>query len=240
MGAAGEGVVKALLPVAGRPLVAWLLDMLGPRVTDVCFVVPPGPDLEERFRDATGRMEAIRSVSFVVQPVPLGVGEAVLRAEESVCGPFVVVMGDGYFSHSLAPSLEAWKQSDADGAVLVELPSARVVEPSGWVRMDGNRVRACFKAVWRRSADWRLAGMAVLPESVFTLEGPAPSPDTGEVELEQLILGLIHQGVTFRALPYEHWRSNVNRSTNLDLIERRIANLAATGRLARQDERSGS
>ena len=61
---------KALLKLAGRPIVDWLLQRLGSTVTDVCLVVD---DLQGPIRQAIGDQRYGIRIHYVLQPAPLGV-----------------------------------------------------------------------------------------------------------------------------------------------------------------------
>jgi bifunctional UDP-N-acetylglucosamine pyrophosphorylase / glucosamine-1-phosphate N-acetyltransferase len=83
---------KILFPVAGRPVLAWLLDALLPVARSVVFVLSPAgrpvvePELE---RWLPGRYQV------VVQQEPTGMGDAVELARGAVSTPYlVVVWGD--------------------------------------------------------------------------------------------------------------------------------------------------
>jgi len=88
----GSDHPKILYPVAGRPLVAWLLDFLGPNCSRLVFVLSPGGREEvgkylERL--IPGRYE------IVIQDVPRGMGDAVELALPSVgTQHLVIVWGD--------------------------------------------------------------------------------------------------------------------------------------------------
>ncbi|MDP2480396.1 MAG: NTP transferase domain-containing protein [Candidatus Palauibacterales bacterium] len=233
---------KALLDAGGRPLLAWLLAGLGASVTDVCVVVDPAHAREATFREALSPHLGDRRLHFASQSEPRGVGDAVLRARELVRGPFLVVMGDGYYAAPLGPMLEGWDRYGDDGAVLVESRRNGGTEPVGWVRAEAGRVREIFKSISPGRADLRLAGAAILPASALSLEAPDLSPRTGELELEQLIAGSVEGGAVFRVLRYSGWRRNVNHPKDLDRIRRRLARRAAVRQPdpERPDESNGS
>ena len=88
----GSDKPKILYPVAGKPILAWLLDFLAPNCSRIVFVLSPGgrqfvePELE---RLIPGRFET------VIQEVPLGMGDAVQVALPAVHTPNVaLVWGD--------------------------------------------------------------------------------------------------------------------------------------------------
>src|SRR5437868_5941405 len=65
---------KILYPIAGRPLVAWLLDFLEPNCSRIVFVLSPSG--AEEVRPELDRLIAGR-YEIVIQEVPRGMGEAV-------------------------------------------------------------------------------------------------------------------------------------------------------------------
>jgi bifunctional UDP-N-acetylglucosamine pyrophosphorylase/glucosamine-1-phosphate N-acetyltransferase len=85
----GSDRPKILYPVAGRPLIEWLLDFLEPNCSRIVFVLSPGgraevrPELE---RLIPGRYD------IVVQEVPRGMGDAVELALAGVGTEHVVVV----------------------------------------------------------------------------------------------------------------------------------------------------
>jgi bifunctional UDP-N-acetylglucosamine pyrophosphorylase/glucosamine-1-phosphate N-acetyltransferase len=88
----GSDRPKILYPVAGRPLIEWLLDFLEPNCSRLVFVLSPGgvaavqPELE---RLIPARYE------IVIQEAPMGMGDAVERALPAVGTPHcVIVWGD--------------------------------------------------------------------------------------------------------------------------------------------------
>jgi bifunctional UDP-N-acetylglucosamine pyrophosphorylase/glucosamine-1-phosphate N-acetyltransferase len=83
---------KILFPVAGRPILDWLLDFLEPNCASLVFVVSPegapeiGSELAQRI---PGRFQV------VIQNTPTGMGDAVALALPSVRTPYAaVVWGD--------------------------------------------------------------------------------------------------------------------------------------------------
>ena len=83
---------KILYPVAGRPILDWLLDFLLPNCARFVFVLSPegvpdvAPELEQRL---PGRYK------IVVQETPTGMGDAVALALPAVRTPYVaIIWGD--------------------------------------------------------------------------------------------------------------------------------------------------
>lgn len=84
----GADVPKALYPIAGRPLLDWLLDALEGVCKRTTLVLAPGADAVARhLRDRLGV-----AASVVVQPEPTGMADAILLAAEAVSTPDVLVL----------------------------------------------------------------------------------------------------------------------------------------------------
>lgn len=87
-------VPKALLAVAGQPILGHILDQVAAAKPEkVVLVVSPGPQ-GERLREY-GRSRADLRVECVVQDHPLGLGHAVAQARDAVGdAPVLIMLGD--------------------------------------------------------------------------------------------------------------------------------------------------
>lgn len=219
-----RGRPKALLEVGDRSILDWLLCRLAAAVTDVCLVVD---DLESKIPRTMGRERHGVQLHYALQPAPLGVGDAVLRAASHVTGPFVVVMGDVFYDRPLDSYVRAWRRSGADGAVLVEALCERPAHPVGLAEVQGGFVSAIEKAAFTGQARYGVCGMAILPEVVFEAAGTLRPAPRGEVELEDIIGWLIREReARFLALPYHGWRRNINTPVDLALVRAKHASQA--------------
>jgi dTDP-glucose pyrophosphorylase len=205
--------------LAGRPIVDWLFQRLGSAVTDVCVVVD---DLHGPIRRTVGdRRRGVR-IHYALQPDPLGVGDAVLRARGQVHGTFLVVMGDVYYDEPLGPYIDSWRRSGAEGAVLVEPPGEPSADPVGLVWSSGHRVVRIAKEPFTRQVAWRVAGMFAFPEEAFEVMGELSPAAGGELEIEDVVGCMIEFSFEFVRLPYRGWRRNINRPRDLSVVERRV------------------
>jgi bifunctional N-acetylglucosamine-1-phosphate-uridyltransferase/glucosamine-1-phosphate-acetyltransferase GlmU-like protein len=88
----GYDLPKILYPVAGRPVLEWLLDFLEPNCSRLVFVLSPdgaAPVRRELDRLVAGRYDV------AIQATPKGMGDAVERALPAVKTPHVaIVWGD--------------------------------------------------------------------------------------------------------------------------------------------------
>ena len=136
------GVPKALLPVAGRPVIQQIVDELAAcGIERVVLVTARGQagfaahfaGAREAAREAARAEGAARAggpdatapeIVFVEQPEPLGLGDAILRAAPALDGPFVIALGDALLGRG-APArvverLVAAVEGGAQAAIAVE------------------------------------------------------------------------------------------------------------------------
>ena len=85
---------KHLLPVNGRPLLEWSLEMLRGLVDEVILVVSEDGDIRDHF----GAEFKGLKLSYVVQEEQLGTGHALWCARGLIKGRFLVMNGDDLYS----------------------------------------------------------------------------------------------------------------------------------------------
>jgi UTP--glucose-1-phosphate uridylyltransferase len=133
------GVPKGLLPVAGRPVVRHIVDELAACAIERVVLVTGGgrEGFEAQFANDAGP-----EIVFAEQPRPLGLGDAILRAESHLDGPFAIALGDALLGRGTEPArvldrLAAAVEGGASAAVAVEevapVDTARygIVVPAG-------------------------------------------------------------------------------------------------------------
>jgi UTP--glucose-1-phosphate uridylyltransferase len=116
------GVPKGLLPVAGRPVVRHIVDELAACAIERVVLVTGGgrEGFEAQFANDVGP-----EIVFAEQPRPLGLGDAILRAESHLDGPFAIALGDALLGRGTEPArvldrLAAAVEGGASAAVAVE------------------------------------------------------------------------------------------------------------------------
>ena len=205
--AAGRGtrmhseVPKVLFPIAGRPLLAWVLDAVaGVSPNEILVVVGHGAD------QVTALLPA--GVRAVVQEPQLGTGHAVmaaLAAMGEVAGDTVLVVpGD---TPLLRPETLRALVAALPGATAALL-TARMPDPAGYgrVRREGDRV---LGIVEDRDANSEQRAIDEVAVSTYVFEGAAlagaldglaPDNDQGEYYLTDAI-GLLAAVGTVRGVP---------------------------------------
>jgi bifunctional UDP-N-acetylglucosamine pyrophosphorylase/glucosamine-1-phosphate N-acetyltransferase len=151
--AAGQGtrmksdLAKVLHPMAGRPLLAWVLDALDTLGPDRVLVVV-GHQRErvmERFAD--------RGLEWVIQAEQRGTGHAVMMAApalEGFAGTLLVVCGDTPLLG--AATLDGLLEQHARSGAAVTVLSMRLPDPGGYGRIVRDAAGALSAIVEQRDA----------------------------------------------------------------------------------------
>ena len=206
--AAGEGTrlrpltwacPKQLLPLAGRPVVFYVIQKIAEAgIDDIGMVV--SPNREEEFRKVVGDGSKWGvKIDYVVQPKPLGLAHAVKVSHSFInSSPFLLFLGDNLLEVEVAPLLSEFKNSACDALILLkEVSDARAF---GVAELDdqGKIVHVEEKPKKPRS-NLALVGVYLFSEAVWEIiEGLQPSP-RGELEITDAIQGLINRGREVRS-----------------------------------------
>jgi len=197
---------KHLLPIAGRPMISFLISALaGARIKDLSIVVGFKGDLmQSALGDGT---KYGVNIEFLRQPKWTGTASALNVARESMGdGPFLAVYGDLLASQS---SIEAVLEKSRECSKVMGV--ARVASQSqyGVVGLRGDKVtRIQEKPAGRLSGEgWINAGIYVLDEDIFrSIKGTGRSARS-EYELTSSLQRLIDEGkeVKAAAISREEW-----------------------------------
>ncbi len=248
--AAADRGLKTLVPIRGRPFLAYVLDELAAAgFEEACLVVGPG----ERTVDggpgpARGEGDPVRAAAvaldaplrlrFAVQAEPRGGADAVL-ASEPVVGesPFVVINADNLYPAGVlralrelaGPGLAAF-----DREVLIResnIPPERVAAFALIEERDGLLVRIIEKPPADVAA--RMTGAAVSmtawrfdPDIFAACRNVEPSP-RGELELPDAVALAMSRGTRFRVVPVRAGVLDISRREDIPALERVLA--GATG-----------
>lgn len=193
---------KPLLAVAGKPILAHILDRVaGARPERVVLVVGPGSH-GDRLRDyAAGRTDL--RIDCVVQEEPLGLGHAVLQARGLVgSAPILVVLGD----------------------TIVEAPLDRLTGGGSWIgvkevddprrfgvaTVEGGRITALVEKPENPVSHWAVVGLYAIANSRLLFESleaveKGGVRTRGEIQLTDALQRMIQAGEELRPFPVEGW-----------------------------------
>ena len=240
-----KSVPKELLPILDKPMLQYVVEEAAEAGIERVIVVTSrgkesiagyfqaNPELEKRLADsgATGLAGKVRAaaelaqVSFVIQEQPLGLGHAVLTAEEAVAGePFVVILPDDIIAHSpgvVAQMLEVY-ESTGGGVV--------AVEPMPWERVHnygvvdatpvGDRVHQIHGLVEKPTrqeapSNLTIVGRYILPPEIFDDLRRTPPGTNGEIQLTDALLLLLEHHELYA---YEFLGTRYDGGTPLGLL----------------------
>jgi len=238
---AADAGLKALMPIAGRPFLDYVLSSLADAgLRHVGVAVAPDHDaIAAHYR--THPPARVR-LDFVVQPEPRGTADAVLAAESWTEGrPFLVMNGDNLYP----------VRALADLASLDE-PGLPAFEADDLVRSSNipeDRIRAF--ALIEVDADGYLTGIVEKPapragppaasasrrqslvsmncwrfdRRIFDACRGVPRSARGEYELPEAVGFAVRSGVRLRAIPAVGPVLDLSRRADAADVERRLAGL---------------
>jgi dTDP-glucose pyrophosphorylase len=233
---AADSGLKALLPMAGRPFLDYVLSSLADAgIVDVGLVVAPDHEQLERYYRAARPPERL-GIDFVVQDAPRGTADAVAAGERWSSGdPFLVMNADNLYPSAVLRRLCAL---DEPG-----LPLFRRTNLVRTSNIPDERVRAF--ALLTVDATGYLSGIVEKPdEEQFAAAGPAaavsmncwrfdhrifdfcrevPLSARGELELPHAVAIAIAAGVRFRTVPARGPVLDLSTRGDAREVERRLA-----------------
>ena len=221
---------KALLPVAGKPILAHIMDDLTAAGIDgfVLIVGYHGDAVREWF----GRERPELDITFVEQTERLGLGHAVWTAREALGGEeFFCILGDTILKADYATLLAAEHSMIA----VREVDDPRRF---GVVDMDGDRVRRFVE-----KPDVPPSNLAIVGAYLFRAPGElwraldrivtGDLRTRGEYQLTDALQLMVEAGVPFTTVPVTDWydcgKQDTWLQTNRVLLERQPAQASRAG-----------
>jgi UDP-N-acetylglucosamine diphosphorylase / glucose-1-phosphate thymidylyltransferase / UDP-N-acetylgalactosamine diphosphorylase / glucosamine-1-phosphate N-acetyltransferase / galactosamine-1-phosphate N-acetyltransferase len=224
--AAGEGVrvrpltrsrPKAMIPVANRPIIEYVIDALIKNgIRDIVVVVGYRKEQVTRFLNGLDV-----PIEVVVQEKQLGTAHALQCAESKIKGDFLVLPGDNYIDPQSIARIR-----DTSNAILVkEHPS-----PSnfGVVLLKNGLVTDIVEKPEHSPSFMVSTGIYSLQKSFFShIRGP---------DITDAISGMIRAGVHIHAVPADDWQDAIFAWDLLKMNRRLLKNLpmAKEGTASRQ------
>lgn len=161
-----ETIPKPLLPIAGRPIVQWTLDLLHTYAFKK-VVLAIGYKAEQIERHFGQRYKGMRLV-YSVEKEALGTGGPLRLAQEHLGDTFLVINGDNV----LEIDLNAMHKFHAKAGVLGTIALTEVEDPSpfGVVVLEGDKIKTFVEKPSRENAPSRLinAGVYVLEPEILS------------------------------------------------------------------------
>lgn len=195
-------VPKALVHVAGKPVLGHILDALLPAgVDEVVLIIG---HLGEKVVEYVRHHYDVR-VHFAYQKELKGLGHAIHMARELVnpLDPVLIVLGDTIFSADLSPVVGAGQS--AIGVMPVPNPSS-----FGVVELDGDRIRRLVEKPTNPPTNLAVVGVYYLRQAgpLFGCLDELIEKDIktrGEYQLTDALQMLIERGTTIHTFPIDEW-----------------------------------
>lgn len=223
---------KPIVPIVGRPFLAYTLDMLRrARVLDVTLSLSYQPQkIEDLFGD--GSRHGVR-LRYIVESQPLGTAGAVRNAREHIETRAVVLNGDILTDVDLGAVLEAHHATGAEATIVL----AQVENPRAFGVVETDETGRVTRFVEKPAAD-RVppsntvnAGIYILEPQVFTYMSSSES-----VSFEyDLFPSLVENGVCVRSYVAGGYWSDIGTPSrylraNLDALAGRLGDGAVPPR----------
>ena len=195
-------VPKALLAVAGKPILGQILDQVAQVAPDrVVLVIAPGPQ-GERIREYARNRTDLR-LECVVQEQPLGLGHAVAQARDAVGdAPVLIVLGDTIVQAAFGSLVEGGSRI---GVHEVEDPRR-----FGVAVLREGRIASLEEKPERPPSNLALVGLYFIRNAPLLFrcldELVASGQRTrGEIQLTDALQRMIAAGEELRPFPVEGW-----------------------------------
>lgn len=184
---------KPMLPVAGAPILEYVLQEVSPHVEEFVLVTGYAGDV---VRDYFGEDYCETPIKYVPQEEPHGTAHAIERAEPYVDDRFLAINGDIIFEEPVIDTLR-----DKSGFGLAIQP---VSDPSqyGIVRQEDGRVTAIHEKPNNPSSNLANLGIYSLTPDIFDHIESIESSKRGEFELTDALTRVSADGKTISAVEY--------------------------------------
>jgi glucose-1-phosphate thymidylyltransferase len=218
---------KPLIPVAGKPIIAFILDqLLAVGIQEFVFVIGY---LGEKIEEYVEQHYPHVKTTFVHQPERMGLGHAVLLAEEAISGSdeVFIVLGDTIFDTDLKAMLEM--PESCIGLKKVDDPrkfGVAELDEAGFVRtlVEKPKIPKSNLAI---VGLYKIKEVPALMEAIkYNIRHNIRTVD--EFQLTDALMRMVEQGVKIKSFPVNNWfdcgRKEILLETNAMLLKR-----AATG-----------
>lgn len=214
---------KALIPIAGKPIIAHIIDsLIKEGINEFVFIIGYMGDKIENYISST--YPNIK-VDYVIQTTGRGTGHAIYLAKEFIKGhgEILIVLGDTIVDVSLKPVLDS--DMSMLGVKKVDDPRLFGVAEIG---ADGYIKRMVEKPSIPKS-NLALVGMYKIKESDKLIEALEYNIDNkitnqNEYQLTDALMRMVEQGVKFKAFDVDNWfdcgKKEILLDTNSILLKR--------------------
>jgi bifunctional UDP-N-acetylglucosamine pyrophosphorylase/glucosamine-1-phosphate N-acetyltransferase len=192
-----ENIPKPMLPVAGKPLLEWMIDRV--KEADIKDILIVTNYLEEQIKDyfIDGSNHEV-NISYRTQEKTLGTANAFYQAYEWVGkNSFVALYGDHYLSEG---TLKKIKKTHREGEATIA--ALKVNDPSqyGAFKIEEDRIIKVVEKPpkGKEPSNFANVGIYIFPPEVFWHIEETPKSPRGEYEITDTMQRMINSGLTHR------------------------------------------
>jgi glucose-1-phosphate thymidylyltransferase len=207
---------KALVRVAGRPLLTHAFDTLAPHVEGYVVVVGY---LGDHIRDHYGDAYDGRPITYVDQQSRRGLAHAVGQAEAAVDGSFLQLNGDNVLDGNLGDVVRTHRRTDADATLLVEAVTRERAKRGGVVRIENDEMVGLVEKPDDPPTTLATTGCFAFSPRIFDACRAIDPSERGEYELPDAIEWLLETGGRVETVELDGWRANVNTEADIHRAE---------------------
>jgi mannose-1-phosphate guanylyltransferase / phosphomannomutase len=215
---------KPMLPVANRPLMEHIVELLGRHgFTDIVVTVQ---FLSSLIRNYFGDGSDLGlSVSYSTEDVPLGTAGSVLNAQDLLSGPFLVISGDALTDCDLSAAVSFHRQRGAAATLVLKSMEDPLEFGIVMTAEDGRIERFLEKPTWGQVfSDTVNTGLYVIEPEVLDLIPPDQTFDfSSEVFPMMLDKGLPLFGYVTDAYWTDIGTTDAYLAAHHDLLSRKVA-----------------
>jgi len=206
---------KQLLPIANRPILAYVFDHLyAAKIKEVGVIVSPEshPAIKEFLGDGTVWDTRIQ---YLLQEEPLGLAHAVKVARQFLGDdPFVMYLGDNLLQDGVLPLLNLFQSERVDALIMLK----RVANPTAFgvaVLDSQGRVGRLIEKPRDPPSDLALVGVYLFSPRIHQVIDTLKPSWRGELEITDAIQELIESGARVKPVIADGWWLDTGKKDDL-------------------------
>ena len=212
---------KALVEIDGRPILSHCFgSLLDAGIEELIVVVGYR---KEALIDHYGDSYEGVPITYAHQPEPIGLADAVSRAEPHVEDSFVVLNGDNVLHADLQSPIDRFRADDPAALLVTERASTEEARTTGVVETDANGdVVELLEKPDEPPTNLVTTGFYAFAPAIFRACRRIEPSDRGEYELADAINRLIERGTRVESVRLCGERVNVNTPVDVERAERLV------------------
>lgn len=209
---------KALIPVAGRPMIEYSLRGLGKAgIGQVGIVVSPGDEetISERLGDG-GQWNT--HLTYIEQDKPLGSGDAVAKAQGFVDEDnFFLAYCDQVSFYDFTKLIESHLKFRPLATLLINREENP--ETTGQVVWEGDLIKKIVEKPKEKISDYGVSGLSIIEPDIFEAMPHIEPSAEGEYHIGDALQYFIDRKFEVRYRKIDTWRVNVNSVADIKKAE---------------------